>query len=74
MDTRKSIFDIERRIDLQKEHISLVRYMKDNQLYYDFSEGCSVTLLSLIDSFVVEWEYRGTAFNINQYLSYLFEI
>jgi len=66
MKTRKSIFEIERRINLLDEHGRLVRYMKTEPVLYRF--GGFDSFYHVIDESVPLWKYRNTAFNISQYM------
>ena len=66
MINRKSIFDIERRINLQEEHIKLVEHMNVSTVLSDF--GFKTSFYYYINESVKTWKHRGSAFNIKQYV------
>lgn len=63
---RNSIFDIERRICLQSELVNLINYMKRTPIVCYLNT--TTYLYGCVDKTVQDWKYRGTAFNLREYL------
>lgn len=62
---RKNIFDIERRVDLKEEYKNLTEYMLVNKVENVY---INISFYNFLDQYFEEWPYRGTAFNITQYI------
>lgn len=67
---RKSIFELERRIVLQDELDRLIRFMQNEAVSADII-GSRQSFYSYMDSAIADWNYRGTAFSIKDYLQSL---
>ena len=63
--SRKSIFELERRVNLQEEYGNIIEYLQKNRVCDGLFSG---TLYSILDHSVRTWRYRGTAFSIETYL------
>lgn len=67
---RKSIFELEKKISLQNELERLIRFMHNEIVSTDIL-GAEYSFYSYMNSAVGDWEYRGTAFSIEEYLQSL---
>ncbi|MFQ6792889.1 hypothetical protein [Thomasclavelia sp.] len=65
----KSIFELERRFDFDKEFNRLYDLLNMKIYNYEFSRSRDVDFWTIVDKFFTKWEHRLTAINANQYFS-----
>ena len=62
---RKSIFELERRTNLKEESDVILEYLRKNKVRDSPFSG---SLFNILNQNIKMWKYRGTAFNIEDYL------
>lgn len=66
-----SIFDVEKRLPLKKECERINKFIINNSFYVTNGFGANLNLYQIVDCFLfLDWKYRGTATQINEFLEY----
>lgn len=65
----KSIFELERRFDFDKEFNRLFELLNQKIYNYEYSYHKNVDFWKIVDNFFKKWEHRLTAINADQYFS-----
>ena len=65
----KSIFELERRFDFDKEFNRLYELLNQEIYNYEYSHRYNANFWRIADNFFTKWEHRLTAINVAQYFS-----